>query len=189
MTAANHGFEWEMVSAIGTVAAVVVALGISLVGALSQLSARRARARVARALLQPQLTRLFKEISSSGMNPGVLSGRWSYETVRLVMQIGDVIDNECGAVEARLQDLSGRELELISEVLSGARAIADAFDGFRRHNESVQLDLASFITSGVYKEAEKLLAMQSDVMKALGYKDYEPARMPKRTPIESEVAS
>lgn len=162
--------DWDAWSAVGTILAAVVALGLGVVALLSQWQTDGRRKMVAQGLLRELGGRLFDEIEAIGSNRGVTHGEWDQTTVRFVISSAEKLKAISISAEALLLSLGGEGMSEWTTIVGRARGISEGALSLQKHSQQGQIEVAEYVTERFHGDAEELLSLEDRAMRAIGGK-------------------
>lgn len=169
-------------SALGTFAAAGVALWIALRAIQSERAMRSHRCAIARTRAMVVGTRVFDEVEMVGNGPGICADYWDSYSVEFLLVCGRRLRAACEEVNAILFDLDESTSLVFADIAASGVAIANQISELERHSETMRIQLAQHITTGIHERAHRLLAEEGETMRTVGI-ELTPVRMRvERTP-------
>ncbi|PPU46810.1 hypothetical protein XarbCFBP7697_14250 [Xanthomonas arboricola] len=159
--------DWDAWAAIGTLAAVVVALCFGLWGQFAAARLAKAKREIAIHIARAQAKALFDNIETLGGNPGVAANKWDERMVGFVLHGEATVASICAELEKVMLDLDEGRIELLAPLVSECRTMANEIHGLRRHGASEQVQLADYITRYTHRRAMRALDREVAVMTVL----------------------
>jgi len=160
--------NWDAWSAIGTLLAVVVALGLGIRTYWGDRTTAARRHRVATLMAKALARRLFDQAEALGNSPGVTHGIWDQAVVDFMLGRAQATIAHCEDVHRLLLDLDDASMSALADVVAEMRGIAEEVETLRTRDPQAQVAIAPFITRHVYDTAHAVVATEASVMKALG---------------------